>query len=187
MIYRHLCGYLSISLLQTSIVVKYILNLRNESSMLRLPFISTLFKIVEPIGSCHLSICLMRLRRRAPDTKEKLLLTFFSFFFCFVSRISKKKNVWKAGKGFHAFCFLFWNVTVCSNRFFVNFLNYFSFLKYKLIFFKIFWYIKIKNIILIKKYFIKISCNSKASGITGQSRMRFPREFIYDANFSKNN
>jgi len=91
MIYRHLCGYLSISLLQTSIVVKYILNLRNESSMLRLPFISTLFKIVEPIGSCHLSICLMRLRRRAHDTKEKLLLTFFFFFFLFCSRISKKK------------------------------------------------------------------------------------------------
>jgi hypothetical protein len=91
MIYRHLCGYLSISLLQTSIVVKYILNLRNESSMLRLPFISTLFKIVEPIGSCHLSICLMRLRRRAPDTKEKLLLTFFSFFFVLFHEFQRKK------------------------------------------------------------------------------------------------
>jgi hypothetical protein len=106
---------LAISLLQTSMVVKYIFKFAEWIKHVKVAIYQYTFKIVEPIGSCHLSICLIRLRRRAHDTKDKLLLTFFSFFTNFEG---KNKKVWKAGKGFHAFCFLFWNVTVCSYRFF---------------------------------------------------------------------
>jgi hypothetical protein len=46
----------------------------------------------------------MRLRRRAPDTKEKLLLTFFLFFlFCFTN--FKEKKCLEGRKGFS--CILF--------------------------------------------------------------------------------
>jgi hypothetical protein len=133
----------------------------------------------------------MRLRRRAPDTKEKLLLTFFPFFVLFCFTNFKEKKCLEGRKGFSCILFPILKCHCLFKSFFVNFLNYFSFLKYKLIFFKIFWYIKkyYFNIFLIKKYFIKnhpsLHNNSKASGITGQSRMRFPRELFTMQTFQK--